>query len=59
MNAQLEAFQRNQRLTANQLKFNQTGAQRALRDAQTILGDRLTQVDFQRQQLDLQQRQQD
>ena len=59
MNAQLEAFERNQRLTANQLKFNQAGAQRALRDAKTILGDRLTQVDFQNQQIDLQQRQQD
>lgn len=59
MNAQLKAFRRNQQLTANQLKFNRAGAKRAVRDAQTILGDRLTQVDFQRQQLDLQQQQQD
>lgn len=58
MNAQLEAFERNQQFIANQLKYNEAGAQRAVKDADTILADRVTQVDFQREALDLQQQEQ-
>ena len=58
MNAQLKAYKESQQLVANQLKFNEAGADRALSDAQTVLGDRLTQVDFQSEGIDLQQQEQ-
>tara|TARA_Y100000401_G_scaffold26903_1_gene19213 strand:+ start:2772 stop:4181 length:1410 start_codon:yes stop_codon:yes gene_type:complete len=58
MNAQLKAYGESQQRVANQLKFNQAGAERALGDAQTVLGDRLTQIDFQAEGIDLQEREQ-
>ena len=51
MNAQLEAYKQNQQLVANQLAFNQQGAERALRDSETVLGDRFKQLQFQEQEL--------
>jgi len=51
MNAQLKAYNENQQLVANQLAFNQQGAERALRDSETVLGDRFKQLQFQEQEL--------
>ena len=51
MNAQLQAYTENQQLVANQLAFNQQGAESALRDSETVLGDRLKQIQFQEQEL--------
>ena len=51
MNAQLKAYGENQQLVANQLAFNQQGAERALRDSETVLGDRFKQLQFQEQEL--------
>ena len=51
MNAQLEAYKQNQQLVANQLAFNQQGAERALKDSETVLGDRFKQLQFQEQEL--------
>jgi len=51
MNAQLKAYNENQQLVANQLTFNQQGAERALRDSETVLGDRFKQLQFQEQEL--------
>jgi len=51
MNAQLEAYGRNQELIANQLAFNQQGAERALKDSETVYGDRLKAASFQEQEL--------
>lgn len=51
MNAQLQAYKDNQQLVANQLAFNQQGAERALRDSTTVLGDRFKQLQFQEQEL--------
>ena len=58
MNAQLEAYGRNQEFVAQQLAFNREGAERALGDAQTVLGDRLKQVQLQEQSLALQRQEQ-
>ena len=58
MNAQLEAYKDNQQLVANQLAFNQQGAERALRDSTTVFGDRLKQVQFQEQELGLRREEQ-
>ncbi len=58
MNAQLEAYKQNQQLVANQLAFNQQGAERALRDSTTVFGDRLKQVQFQEQELGLRREEQ-
>ena len=51
MNAQRQAYKDNQQLVANQLAFNQQGAERALRDSETVLGDRFKQLQFQEQEL--------
>lgn len=58
MNAQLEAYGRNQEFVAQQLAFNREGARRALGDAETVLGDRLKQVQLQEQSLALQRQEQ-
>ena len=51
MNAQLQAYEDNQRFISQQLKFNEEGALRAEDDAKTVLGDRIKQVGFQEEEL--------
>jgi len=58
MNAQLKAYKENQQLVANQLAFNQQGAKSALRDSETVLGDRFKQLQFQEQELGLRREEQ-
>ena len=58
MNAQLKAYKENQQLLANQLAFNQQGAERALQDSTAVFGDRLKQVQFQEQELGLRREEQ-
>jgi hypothetical protein len=58
MNAQLKAYNENQQLVANQLAFNQQGAERALKDSETVLGDRFKQLQFQEQELGLRREEQ-
>lgn len=58
MNATLQAYGANQEAIANQLFFNEAGANRAEADARTVLGDRLQSINFAQQELDLTQQQQ-
>ena len=58
MNAALEAFKGSQEMVANQLAFNQQGADRALRDADTVLADRLAQAEFQSREIDFREQEQ-
>ena len=58
MNAQLEAYRQNQQFVANQLAFNQQGANRALRDARTVFNERSKQVGFQEEELGLRRQEQ-
>ena len=55
MNAQLSAYEKNQELIANQLLFNQAGAERALDDSRTVLGNRLKGIESQASELGFQQ----
>ena len=55
MNAQLGAYEKNQELIANQLLFNQAGAERALDDSRTVLGNRLKGIESQASELGFQQ----
>jgi len=58
MNAQLKAYKENQQLVANQLAFNQQGAKGALRDSETVFGDRVKQLQYQEQELGLRREEQ-
>ena len=58
MNATLQAYGANQEAIANQLFFNEAGANRAEADARTVLGDRLQGINFAQQELDFNQQQQ-
>lgn len=55
MNAQLGAYEKNQELIANQLLFNEAGAERALQDSKTVLGNRLKGIESQASELGFQQ----
>ena len=59
MNAAFEAFSASQEMVANQLAFNQQGAERALADADTVRDDRLAQAQFQSRELDFREQEQD
>lgn len=55
MNAQLGAYEKNQELIANQLLFNEAGAERALQDSRTVLGNRLKGIESEVSELGFQQ----
>ena len=53
MEAQLEAFQANQKQVRDQLKFNTGAARRSVRDTNQILADRVTGIGFEQRRLNI------